>query len=66
MAADCLTKLMRDDDLQDILEIKVWSSAQRTGTLRDVKARKGDRARQRKVARKDADSAEEAVKGATP
>ena len=50
MAADCLTKLMKDDFLQAIIESNKWNSAQTT-TMKAVKLRKAAGSQPRKVER---------------
>ena len=50
MAADCLTKLMKEDFLQAIIESNRWNSAQTT-TMKAVKLRKAEGAQRRKAER---------------
>ena len=50
MAADCLTKLMKEDFLQAIIESNRWNSAQTT-TMKAVKLRKAEGAQRRKTER---------------
>ena len=54
-AADCLTMLMRDGHLQGIMDTNLWCAAQ-TQEPRDLKTRKGDQARDRKAARREAEA----------
>ena len=56
MAADCLTKLMKEDFLQDIIESNIWNSAQ-TASAKATKVRKAEGSHRRKQERRDAEVA---------
>ena len=54
MAADCLTKLMKEDFLQAIIESNIWNSAQ-TAEAKAIKLRKSEGSHRRKAERRAAE-----------
>ena len=57
MAADCLTKLMKDHFLQSIIE-KNWWDATQTEEAKQIKLRKAEGTHRRKQERRDAEAAD--------
>ena len=51
MTADCLTKAMKEDFLQAIVESGIWNSAQ-TAEAKAIKARKAAGSQRRRAERK--------------